>query len=173
MGDREELIAVGRVVKPQGMKGEVRVLPLLESLEEYARLDEIYIAHEGSEAARYRVEEIRRKGSILIFRLSACNSLEAAQRLVGGSVEVPRSQLKELPAGHYYWFEIEGLEVVSEEGHCFGKVVEIFPTGSNDVYVVRSDTREILVPAIHQVITEIDLKGRRMVIRPMEGLFDE
>lgn len=173
MENREELIVVGKVVKPQGIKGEVRVLPLLEQLEEYAQLDAVYIAHEGSEAARYLVEAVRRQGRILVFRLSSCNSLEAARQLVGGTVTIPRSALKELPPDHYYSFEIEGLEVVSEEGHYFGKVVEVFPTGSNDVYVVRADTRELLVPAIHQVITEIDLKEGRIVIRPMEGLFEE
>ncbi|MBI2876871.1 MAG: 16S rRNA processing protein RimM [Candidatus Tectomicrobia bacterium] len=159
-------------MKPQGLKGEIRILPVLEHLEEYARLDEIYITHEGSEAARYLVEGIRKKGNLLIFRLKNCGSVEAAQRLVGSDVGILRNQLKELPPDHYYWFEIEGLEVFSEEGRYFGVVQEIFPTGSNDVYLIKSDTQELLVPAIHEVVTQIDLKERRMIIRPLEGLFE-
>ena len=77
-----------------------------------------------------------------------------------------------LPDGEYYWHEIIGLEVVTEDDRSLGKVVSVFPTGSNDVYVCRGNGREILLPAIGDVVRRIDRDRKVMEVRLLKGLAD-
>lgn len=169
----EELIEVGKVVSTQGNRGALRVLPLLEQLEEYALMDEVCLVHDEHGEKSFEVANLRAQGRILILQLCGCDSLEAARGLVGATVKISRRKLKELPQNHYYWFETDGLEVYEENGLYWGKVVEAFSAGSNDVYVVRNGEKEILLPAIREVIQKIDLTRRRMTIRLLEGLVEE
>ncbi len=83
----------------------------------------------------------------------------------GKMVLVDSAELPPLDADEYYWHEILGMRVVTEDGGNVGKIVEIFPTGSNDVYVVREGAKEALIPALKEVIVSIDKKARTMVIR--------
>ncbi len=169
----EELIEVGKVVSTQGNKGGLRILPSLEQLDKYARLDEVHLAHDDQGERSYKVVRCRVKGKILILQVAGCDSLEVAKKLVGATVKLSRGKLKELPQDNYYSFEIEGLEVFEENGCYRGKVVESFPTGSNDVYVVKNGENEILLPAIRELVREIDLSRGRMTIRLLKGLVEE
>jgi len=83
---------------------------------------------------------------------------------------LPRNCLQELEEDEYYWHDIIGLNVFSEDGRYLGTIRSIFPTGSNDVYVCQNDDEEILIPAIADVIARIDLAERRMIIRLLKGL---
>jgi len=78
--------------------------------------------------------------------------------------------MKKLPEGEYYWREIIGLKVVTEDDQVLGRIESVFPTGSNDVYVCRGGEREILLPAIGEVVRKVDTAGRIMVVRLPEGL---
>ena len=83
---------------------------------------------------------------------------------------MPRDKLARLPAGEYYWEELLGLQVVTEAGEVLGQIESIFPTGSNDVYVCRAGSREILLPGIADVVRRIDPQSGVMVVRLLEGL---
>ena len=85
----------------------------------------------------------------------------------GKAVLVDAAELPPLDADEYYWQDILGMRVVTEDGGNVGTITEIFPTRSNDVYVVREGEREVLIPAIKEVVVSIDTKARRMVIRPL------
>ncbi|MBI5379769.1 MAG: 16S rRNA processing protein RimM, partial [Nitrospirae bacterium] len=104
---------------------------------------------------------------------AGCETSEAARSLVGGVIQIPDSEIPPLPEGQFYHFELLGLKVYTVEGAYLGEVTEIFPTGSNDVYVVRDGPRETLIPAIRNVIRVIDLRGKRMVIHPLPGLLGD
>ena len=86
------------------------------------------------------------------------------------SVWIPSEKMQKLPEGEYYWREIIGLQVVTEEGKILGRIESVFPTGSNDVYICRGGEREILLPAIVDVIRKIDTEHRVMVVRLLKGL---
>jgi len=90
--------------------------------------------------------------------------------LIGGNVLLPKSMLETLPEGEYYWDDIVGLSVYDEKGVYLGKIAAIFPTGSNDVYVCKKEEKEILLPAIADVIREIDIKNRSMIVRLLSGM---
>ena len=99
--------------------------------------------------------------------------MEEAEELVGCSAYVAQESLPPLPADEFYWYQLRGLRVKTEEGKFLGRLEEIMRTGSNDVFVVRKDQKECLIPATDEVVVRVDLEGKTMVIRPLEGLLPE
>ncbi len=171
----EGLILIGEILRPQGNKGEVRIFPYLDNFDQYKRLKEVFIIDKDCVEARYGVIGIRSQGKYIAIHLNGFNSIDKAETLTGYGISVPKEWLAPLPEGHYYHYEIEGMNVYDEEGQYYGKITDIFSTGkgSNDVYIVKDNKeREILIPAIHDVIKKIDLKEKRITIHLMEGLVD-
>jgi 16S rRNA processing protein RimM len=97
---------------------------------------------------------------------------EDAKTLNGWLLKVPEQETVPLPEGRYYWYELIGMEVVSEEGETLGTIVDIFETGSNDIYVMKQGKRETYLPAIREVIKQVDRQAKRMVVRLMDGLME-
>jgi 16S rRNA processing protein RimM len=83
---------------------------------------------------------------------------------------VAKESLEALPPGEFYWYQLLGLRVKTESGNFLGTLEEIMPTGSNDVFVVRRDAQEVLIPATDEVVVQVDLQEKVMVIRPLKGL---
>jgi 16S rRNA processing protein RimM len=168
----EKLIVIGRVSRLHGVKGEVVIEYFnRDVLTDFFRYHTIFIQGDEGTPQPYRLTQGRpHKGSILA-RLEGIENKEEAEQLRGKSVFVDPAALPPLPEDEYYEYEIMGMRVVTEQGAVVGKVADIFPTGSNDVYVVREGEKEFLIPALKDVIISIDKKDRTMVIRPVEGLF--
>jgi len=110
-----------------------------------------------------------RKGKAII-KLISIDSIEQAQRLRGQAIEIHHSQLQPLPEGQYYHFQLIGLEVETTQGELLGKITEILTAESNDIYVVRGNRGEVLIPAIDDVVKSIDLDKGCIIIEPIEGL---
>jgi 16S rRNA processing protein RimM len=108
----------------------------------------------------------------VLIRLQGCEDLTTAEAWREYEVLIPRHWFPPLPAGEYYWFEIEGLAVYGSDGRYLGKVVEIIYTGSNDVYVVRNGAQETLIPALRDVVRTIDLARGEMHLFTAAGLLD-
>jgi 16S rRNA processing protein RimM len=161
-------VAVGRVVAPHGLRGEIRVQPLTAQSEHFAAGRTLWI-----EETAHEVEASRRQRGFVLLRLSGAASVEAAEALRGSLLSLPESELAPLPEGEYYAYQIIGLEVYDGDGARLGKVVGLFPTGSNDVYVVDGPRGELLLPAIDDVILEVDVPGGKMVVSLMDGLLPE
>ena len=105
-----------------------------------------------------------------ILQLGGIEDKDAAARLRGSSVWMPSEKMQKLPEGEYYWREIIGLQVLTEEDQILGRIEAVFPTGGNDVYVCRGGGREILLPAIGDVVRKIDTDRGVMVVRLLKGL---
>lgn len=105
-----------------------------------------------------------------MIKLAGIEDRTAAEQLRGALLQVPLEQAVSLPPGSYYWHQILGLQVIERGGRVLGTVNEILTTGSNDVYVVRSGERELLLPAIRDVIREIDLERGVIVVELLPGL---
>ena len=111
------------------------------------------------------------KGSI-ILKLSTIDSVEAAEKLQGQDLEIPLNRAHALPQDEHYRFQLTGLEVLSTEGESVGRISEILPTGSNDVYLVQGHRGEIPIPATEEVVKSIDLEKGQMVIEIIDGLLE-
>jgi len=166
----QNFVTVGKIVAPHGHRGAVRILPLTDFPERFFRM-ETAVVFNGSERKTWAIESVGRHKRFILAKFTEINDISAAEQLRGAFIQVPREEVVPLPPGHYYVFEIVGLKVWSEEGAFLGEVGAVLKTGANDVYSVTSpEGREILIPALKEVVREIDVAGKRMVVRLPEGL---
>ena len=165
-----ELLEIGRIIRPHGLAGRMKVLSYLESQDVLNALAELFIGRRAHEATVFPLHAVQKGREFFILTLGGIEDKNAASKMVGLSVWMPSEAMKELPDGEYYWHEIIGLEVVTQEGRILGKIESVFPTGSNDVYVCRGMGKEILLPAIGDVILKIDKDHRIVVVRLLKGL---
>ena len=171
MNKRMDFLEIGKIVKAQGLKGRVKVLSYLESGEEtLPSLDEVFLSQGKDKQVSYALKDFQVKGRCFYLDLEGIEHIDQAETLVGQSVLVPASRMKPLPEGEYYWQQLIGLTVVTETGTLVGTLEEIFPTGSNDVFVCRGGVKEVLLPAIADVVLTVDLVKKIMVVRLPEGL---
>jgi len=161
-------VAIGRVGAPWGVSGAVRVLPLTDRRQQLAAGRAVTVGGE-----RRTIVSARWQKGMVQLRLSGIDDRDAASTLRERLLVIAESELDPLPEGQYYRFQLIGLAVVSAEGEELGHVVEVLGTGANDVYVVRGERGEVLVPATDEVVREIDLEAGRMLIEPLPGLLPE
>jgi len=156
------------------MKGEIRIEYFNpEDPNFFSRYQMIFIQGDKESPRPYRPIAVRPHKKFVLAQLEGVRTREEAEQLKGKVVLVDAAELPPLDADEYYWHEILGMRVVTENGGDVGKITEIVPTGSNDVYVVREGEKESLIPAIKDVILSIDKKARTIIIRPFEGLLKE
>jgi 16S rRNA processing protein RimM len=165
-----DLFALGEIVKTRGLHGCLKVLCYVETQNIFAKLKFVYIENRSGKKNRFDLRKIDVSGNVLFIELEGIPDIESAQELVGCKVFLPQEMQEKLPEGEYYWRDIVGLDVYNEEGKYIGKIESVFPTGSNDVYICKGEKREILLPAIADVIRQIDMDRRVMTIRLLEGL---
>jgi 16S rRNA processing protein RimM len=165
-----ELLEIGRIIRSHGLAGRMKVLSYLESQDTLGDLKEVWVGTKVQDAAMFPLVSVQTGRESFILKLGGIEDRDAASRLVGSSVWIPLEKWKKLPDGEYYWHDIIGLSVVTEEGRALGKIESVFPTGSNDVYVCRGKGKEILLPAIDDVVRKIDMDQKMMVVRLLEGL---
>jgi 16S rRNA processing protein RimM len=160
----------GEIVKTRGLRGCVKALSYLESQTIVDGLDFVYLESKSGLKSRYEIKKIDPSGKFLFLELDGISNIEKASELVGSKLLLPRELMGALLEDEYYWQDIIGLDVYSEDGCRLGRIESIFPTGSNDVYVCRGVEKEILIPAIADVIVRISLEEHKMIIRLSEGL---
>lgn len=166
------LVAIGRIIAPHGLKGTVKVEPMTDFPERYHQTDAVWIAGNGI-LEKLHVDQVRVQGRFLLVDFQELQTIEAAERLRGCFIQVEPDNLVPLPEGHYYLFQLIGLQVYTLEGEHLGELVEVLQTSANDVYrVSRPERKDILLPALKQVIKEIDLQGGKVTVDPMPGLLD-
>jgi len=166
----DEFITIGKVVSTQGNKGEVNILPLTDSIDRFKNLDNVILRNENSQTI-LNVEKIRVRKDTIILKLKDIENIEEAKMIVGSFLEVKRKNAIKLSKDNYFIFEIIGLEVYDENDIFLGKVENIISTGSNDVYIVKGENKkELFIPAIHDIVKNIDLEKRRITISMVDGL---
>ncbi len=166
----KEFIIIGKVVSTQGNKGEVNVLPLTDSIDRFKNLDNVFLRSKKGQTI-LNVEKIRKRKDTVILKLKDIENIEEAKMIVGSFLEVERKNAVKLPKETYFIFEIIGLEVYDENNIFLGKVENVISTGSNDVYVVKSkDKEELFIPAIREVVKNVNLEKKRITIKMVDGL---
>lgn len=164
-------IVVGRVTRPHGIRGELRVEPDTDFPERLSTLREVTL-QKNEASVNAAVVSIRPHGTAMLIKLEGIDTLDAASRWRGATVAIQRKHAAPLEAGRHYVFDVLGLRVETEDGRVLGTVGEVVRTGSNDVYVVRGAGTEVLVPAISTVVLTIDVPAGRIIIRPMPGMLE-
>lgn len=166
---------VGKITKPHGLQGEVRVLSLTDFPEErFAFGNTLYLDRgNGSDFLPLVIQSSRVNKKFQLLRFEGYHHINDVESLKGFVLKVPEEQLSELEEDEFYYHEIIGSRVFTDEGDDLGKVKEILSTGANDVWVVKDRSgKERLVPYIPDVVKEVDNENKKITIHVMEGLFE-
>ena len=157
---------------PHGVRGEVRINIETDFPERFAPR-EVFSARfpegSGKGLLRLEVESARPHKQAMLVKFAGVDTRDAAEALRGAEIVIPREEVRPLPDGSWYIFELEGLEVYTEDGTRLGVLTEVLQGAGNDVYVVQGE-REILLPAIKQVVLDVDRDARRMKVHLLDGL---
>lgn len=164
---------IGEIVRPQGVSGEVRILPMTMEPDRFLSLKSVFISQKnntGTPNEKRNVERAYLTRNMIVLKLSGCKSFEDAELLRGYELKVPDSERIELGEGAYFWHDLVGMQVVGDRGEKLGAVTSVFPTGSNDVLVVGEGESEILLPFIADVILDVDVDEKKILVHLLEGL---
>lgn len=163
-------LAVGRIVKPHGVHGEVSMTVLTDFPERFETTTEFYLGDEH-EADLYELESFRWHKQHLLLKFKGVADRNDAEELRGLLVQIPIAEATPLPEGSYYLYQLIGLQVITIDGERLGTVDSIIETGANDVYVVKNDAKkELLLPAIPDVVKSVDLEAKQITVELMDGL---
>ena len=167
----KKYLEAGKIVGTHGVRGMVRVQPWCDSGEFLAGFKNIYTDSEGEN--KIKIISAKPHGNVVLMQLSGVNSIEDAERLRGKIIYINRKDVK-LPEGRYFISDILGLTVTdADTGETLGVLSDVTETGANDVWHIKRDGKEYLVPAIEEVLVSVEPEKESIVIRPLKGIFDD
>ena len=172
VGDEEELIAVARVVKVRGVRGEVAAHLLTDFPERFDGLEELYAIDAAGTRETLAIENSWLHGGRVILKFAGYDSPEEAQVLVGRELAVPQADAVELGEGEFYDWQLIDCRVETIDKKDVGSVAEVLHTGAAPVLVVRDGTREHLIPLAESICVEIDTETKLIRVDPPEGLLE-
>jgi len=164
-----EYISIGQIVNTHGIKGEVKVYPLTDDIKRFDQVKHVYI-EEGNELKVLRVASVKYLKNMVIIKFVGIDDVNTAEKLRNKYIKVHRKDTVKLPKDTYLICDLIGIEVRTESGDVLGKVKEVLRTGSNDVFVVKSEDKEILIPGLKSVFKKIDIENQEIIVELPEGL---
>lgn len=166
----EKYLEVGQIVSTYGIKGFVKVNHFTDEMSRFEELKNVYIVKKDS-MQNVKIEEVKYSKNQVLLKLEGINTIEEAEKYRNCILKIDRKDAKKLPEGTYFIADLLDSEVYTEENEYLGKVDDIFPTGSNDVYVIKNDLgKQILLPGIGSVIKDIDIENKKITVHLLEGL---
>lgn len=167
-----DFLEVGKIINTHGLRGEVKIVTWTDSPEVFEELKFCIAKMRGVET-RLDIKNIKYQKNNIIVAFSQLTSIEEAEKLKNATLLVPREELGELPEGVYYIADLIGCEVFDGSGKI-GDLVDVFGTGSNDVYdIKREGKKNLLVPIIDGVLQSVDIENKKIIIEIPKGLEDE
>jgi 16S rRNA processing protein RimM len=161
-------LVIGKILKPHGIRGEVRVQPTTDLPERFGWLKTVYVGE--AEPRPTAVEAVRSHQNWVLLKLAGIDNRDQAETLRGEYLQVPLAEAIPLEEDEYFLYELVGVAVFDETGQHLGEVVDVLETGANNVFVVRGAEGELLLPDIDEVIREIELESGRISVRLLPGL---
>ena len=169
----ENLLEIGQIVNSYGIKGFLKVVPYTDDMHRYSELKHIYI-EKNKKLVKMEIEEVKYQNKLVLLKLKGIDSIEDTTQYKNCYIKIDREDAVALPEDSYFIVDLIGMEVFTENEELLGKLVDVFPTGSNDVYVVKDDLgKQILLPAIGDVIKFVDVQNKKMIVHLIEGLRDD
>jgi len=166
----QERLEIGQIVNTFGIKGQVKVVPFTDDITRFDYLKNVYVKNK-KETKQYEVEEVKYHKNFVLLKFKGINYMEEAETLRDSFLEVDREDAIPLEEDTYYIVDLIGLEVYSDEDKLLGKLEDIFNTGSNDIYVVKDELgKQLLLPAISEVIKQINIEEGKIIVHLIEGL---
>lgn len=166
----DEYLEIGQIVNTNGLKGMVKVNPFTDDMMRFEELEDLYIQYKGN-LKKVKIEQVRYQKNQVLLKLEGINSIEEAEIYRNCYLKIHRKDARDLEKDMYFIADLIGLEVYTNQNELLGKLDDVFSTGSNDVYVVKDQNgKQILLPAIKEVIKQIDLKNKKITVELINGL---
>ena len=156
-----------------GLSGEVKFVPFSRQLDNISTLERIFIIKSpGSSPIELAIAKSRIHNNTAVFKIQGIDSIEDAEKLVGNVIHVEISDLKDLGDDEYYWFDLIGLKVYTEEGQYIGEVENLIDRSLQSLLIVKNEGKEHLIPLTEPIVKEIDLGQSKIIINAIKGLLD-
>ena len=168
------MFEIGKITKPQGIRGEVRVYPTTDDPSRFSLLvgQDVTLENRGASQV-YKIQQARQHKNIVLMQLQGVTTRNMAESLVGYTVCIQDSQALPLEEGEYFVRDLIGLKVETENGEVVGELTKVLNTNANDVYVITSPEGDaFMIPAIKSVVLAVSIPENKMVVHMMEGLRD-
>lgn len=166
----EKYLEVGQIVNTFGIKGQVKVKPFTDDIKRFDELKEIYI-EKKNELNLFQIEQVNYSKNMVILKLKGVDNPEEAEKLRNCYIKIDRKNAKKLPKDTYFIADLIGLDVYTDENKLLGKVDDIYNSGSSDIYVVKDELgKQILLPAIKEVLKQVDLENGKIIVHLIKGL---
>ena len=163
---------IGYIVKPQGLKGEVKIDSVSPYLERFNRLDKVFLKLKENKQT-YSIEKVRISGRFAYIKFSEINSRNEAELLRKAEVLIEEKDLIQPGENEYFVHDLIGCQVISENNDVIGDLTDVVQITSNDVYVVQSSEGvEVLLPATKEVVKQVNIEKKQIIIHVIEGLLD-
>ena len=163
-------LEIGQIVNTHGIKGMIKVKPFTDDIKEFEYFKKIYIENKTGRK-EYKIDEVKYHKDMVILKLNGIDRIEDAENLKNSYIIISREDAIPLKENEYYIVDLLGLEVYTDDGILLGNLDDIYNTGSNDIYVVKDELgKQILLPAISDVIKKIDIENKRIIVHLLEGL---
>ena len=163
-------LEIGQIVNTFGIKGIVKVKPFTDDIRRFDELKTVYV-EKNSTKTEYEVEEVKYHKDMVLIKFKGIDKVEQAEMLRNSYLTVSRNSVEKLEEGRYYIVDLLGLEVYTDEQILLGTLEDIFNTGSNDICVVKDKQgKQILLPAIQDVIKQIDIENKKIIVHLLPGL---
>lgn len=165
----EDLLKVGVITTTHGVRGEVKVFPTTDA-ERFMELEYV-ILDTGREKRELTIQNVKFFKNLVILKFEGIDNINDIEKYKGKELWVPREEAQELDEDEYYIGDLIGMDVLLEDGTRFGSLKDVMETGANDVYVVETEEgKEVLLPAIHDCIMDVDIEKNAMTVHLMKGL---
>ena len=166
----QNLLEIGQIVNSYGIKGFLKVVPYTDDITRYSNLKEVYI-EKNKKLEKMEIEEVKYHKNLVLLKLKGIDDINETLKYKNCYIKIDRKDAVDLPENSYFIVDLIDIEVYTEEDKYLGKIIDIFPTGSNDVYVVKDELgKQILLPAIREVIKKVDIENKKMIVHLLEGM---
>jgi 16S rRNA processing protein RimM len=167
---KEEVVLIGKIVGVHGVKGTSKISPYIESLAILKPGTTLLMCTPDGSENSYEINWVKPHSRGALLALRDLTSRDQAKALVGSELYIKRAGLPKLEEDAYYWFDLIGLKVYTSDDEYLGRLDSIIETGANDVYVIKKDDREILIPALKSVVRSVDIGRKIMRVELPDGL---
>jgi 16S rRNA processing protein RimM len=169
----DELVAIARIVRPRGLRGEAVAEVLTDFPERFDGLEDVTAVLPGGERRELKLDNAWFQNERIVLKFEGLDSVDDAESLRDAEICVPEKEAVELEEGEFFDWQLVGCEAVTAEGEIVGKVRELMRTGGTEVLVIDApDGREVLIPFAESICTEVDVESKRITVDPPEGLLE-
>lgn len=165
----KDYIKVGKIVNTHGIKGYMKCLSLSDDIEKFDELEYIFTEKDN---IKRKIRDVWYRNGLVYLTLEGIDDMDTAESFKNSFISILEEQLRVLPEDTYYLFELEGMKVYSTEDEYIGVVSTVYQTGANDVYEVKNSNKIYLIPAVKEVVKNINKEDKKIVINIIEGLLE-